>query len=171
MRNWAIAGVVIALLAGSVSSKAVETTYKGVKEVCLFSPTVPPANSALAIQSIGEETFQRPDYGYDFVHDFDAGFAGRAPTASRTIIGSPAIATAAISLRGINEPLRHSNTDGKNGDIPGGTDGDGPFGFRGDARNAEYGSAEYFGPRFKVSGISGAGVERNGFVAGFNFKY
>ena len=63
MRTWAIAGVAIALLPGS----AVGGAYRSVKEVCLFSPTVPPADSALAIRSMGAD--------YDFVREFKTGLA------------------------------------------------------------------------------------------------
>lgn len=169
MRNWAFVGVAIALFAGSAWAEPIATTYKSVKEVCLFSPTVPPANSTLAIQSVGEGTFHGPDHGYDFVRDFKTGFVGQGPAASGRRIGSSDVATAAISLKRVYEPSWHFNIDGKDGDIPGATDRDGAnFDFRG---NAEGGSAEYFRSRFKVSGVSGVGVERNGFVAGFNFKY
>ena len=170
MRNWAFVGVAIALFAGSAWAEPnAATTYKSVKEVCLFSPTVPPANSTLAIQSVGEGTFHGSDHGYDFVRDFKTGFVGQGPAASGRRIGSSDVATAAISLKRVYEPSWHFNIDGKDGDIPGATDRDGAnFDFRG---NAEGGSAEYFGSRFKVSGVSGVGVERNGFVAGFNFKY
>jgi hypothetical protein len=166
MRNWAIGGIAITLLTGSASSMALGATYISVKEVCLFSPTMPPANSTLAIQSIGEGAFHGPDYGYDFVRDLKTGFAGQASTGPGGIIGSSAVATAAISLKGIYEPLWHSTVNGKDGDI---SEGDGAnFEFRGDTENVAYSSG---GPKFTISGVSGVGVERNGFVAGFNFKY
>ena len=99
MRNWAIAGIAIALLAGSAGSKAIGATYTSVKEVCLFSPTVPPANSTLAIQSLGDGT-HGPDYGYDLVRDFKTGFTSQARTPSG-VTRSSAITPIAISLSGI----------------------------------------------------------------------
>ena len=150
MRTWAIAGVVIALLPGS----AICAAYRSVKEVCLFSPTVPPADSALAIRSMGDD--------YDFVREFKTGLASKAPNASKGL-ASATIAT--ISLKGINLPLWYPDSDGKIGDVDGATD----FDFR--AAYAGSGSADDFRPRFRVSGISSIGVERNGFVAGFEMKY
>ena len=169
IRKCVTAGVVIAFVAGSAPSEAVETTYKSVKEVCLFSPTVPPANSALAVQNMGGGTFDRANSGYELLRDFEAQFAGQAPVPSGTIIGRPATATAAIFLNGIYVSLRYSGMDGKDGDT-GMAEGAGAS-FSRDARNAETGSPEDPRPRFKVSGVSGMGIERNGFVAGFNFKY
>ena len=152
MRNWAIAGVAIALLPGS----AVGAAYKSVKEICLFSPTVLPADSALAIRSLGTD--------YDFVHEFKTGLAGKAPNASREG-ASAMIATATITLKDIYEPLWYPDSQGKIGDVHGASD----FDFR---ANAGYGSADDFRTRFRFSGISSSvGVERNGFVAGFDMKY
>ena len=71
---------------------------------------------------------------------------------------------ATISLRGINLPLWYPDSDGKIGDVDGAAD----FDFRAYAGS---GSADDFRPRFRVSGIPSIGVERNGFVAGFEMKY
>jgi hypothetical protein len=153
MRNLAIAGVAIALLTGSASSKVAESTYQSVKEVCLFSPTVPPADSSLAIRNMGTD--------YDFVREFKTGLAGKAPNASKGG-ASAMIATATLSLKGIYEPLWYPDSQGKIGEIDGASD----FDFRANA-----GSADDSGTRFRVSGISSVGVETNGFVAGFDMKY
>ena len=150
MRNWAIAGVAIALLPGS----AVGAAYKSVQEICLFSPTVLPADSALAIRSLGSD--------YDFVRQFKTGLAGKTPSASKG--GAAMIATTTISLKGIYQLLWYPDSQGKIGELDGASD----FDFR---ANAGYGSADDFRTRFRFSGISSVGVERNGFVAGFDMKY
>ena len=151
MRNWAIAGVAIAFLPGS----AVGEAYQSIDRVCLFSPNVPPADSTLAIRSVGTN--------YDFVREFKTGFAGKAPNASNEV-ASTMTTTATISLKGIYEPIRYPDTESKIGEIDGATD----FDFR---ANAGYGTADEFRTRFRLSGISSVGVESNGFVAGFDMKY
>jgi hypothetical protein len=151
MRNWALVGVAAALLPGC----AFGATYKGVKEVCLFSPTLLPADSALAITSIG------PDY--DFVHGFRAGSEGRAANGSKELAGG-SIATTTMFLKGIYEPHWYPGSDGKLEDIDSSSGFDFPA-------NAESGTANEVGPKFKFSGVSSVGVESNGFVAGFDMKY
>ena len=150
MRIWAIAGVAIALLPGS----AVGATYQSVKEVCLFSATVLPADSELAIRSVGTD--------YDFVREFKTGLAGKASSA--TVGGASMIATATISLKGLYDPMRYSNSGSRIGGIEGAPD----FDF---SANSGYVSAEDFRTRFWLSGISSVGIESNGFVAGFDMKY
>jgi hypothetical protein len=176
MRNWTVAVITIitiTLPAGSVWSKTIDAKYKSIREVCLFSPTLTPANSPLAIQSMGEEIFDASDYSDDLMRDFEKGFAAPTSTTSIGLVGAPAIATQTISLKGIYDLRWRSDINGKYGIIPNGIDSDETeLEFRGGLGKAEYGRAEYLRPKFRLSGVSGVGVERNnGFVAGFDLKY
>jgi hypothetical protein len=160
MRNWAIAGLAVALLPGSASA----VTYKSIKEVCLFSSTLPPADSPLASGALGALAIRNGDY--DFVREAKTGLAGKARESSDGVAGS-VVSTSLISLKGIYERLWYSNAGSKNGAIFGAIQADASnFALREDYSNAD--SAK---PKFRVSGVPAVGVERNGFVAGFEMQY
>ena len=167
MRNWVIVGIGFALLAGNGWAKP-SAVYRTVEQICLFSPTLSPAESPVGIQILG---LGRPySIAYGYRDNFQMRSARQVSNWSTLggITKSRVIA-AVTPLKGMEELSGDWGLAIKdlNPDIFGMIENDWTsYGLRGSVANVDYSK-----PTFVFSGVPAAGIERNGFVAGFKFKY
>ena len=160
MRNWTIGGIAIVLLCGSAWAKT-SPAYRTVQEICLFSPFLAPAESQVALRSLN--IFRDTP----IFHDLEPSLASRDSNIFRSArssviaAGSPlkgayelAVGVRRATGRDMSERILGTESDWTNFALNGGGDtaGDGKM-------------------TFVVSSVPALGVERNGFVAGFNFKF
>jgi hypothetical protein len=164
MRIWTLAGIAIALLSGSASAQT-DVAYRSVQEICLFSPFLAPADSPLALRTL--KPFGDTAGGDDRLDDFKISLASGDPNLFRPA-GSPVIAAATppkrvfVSLVGdwgstrsdMSARILGAVSDWTNFALNGG----------GDRTSDET-------MTFGVSSVPAAGLEHNGYVAGFNFKF
>jgi hypothetical protein len=163
MRNWTIGGIAIVLLCESASAET-SAVYRTVQEICLFSSFLAPAESSVALRSLN--TFRDPANVYDVSHDFETPPATKDSmiflSARSAVIAAGNPLKGVYELRGgdwratgsgIGERILVTESDWTNFALNGGdSTGDGKM-------------------TFVVSTVPALGVEHNGFVAGFNFKF
>jgi hypothetical protein len=166
MRNSVIAGIGVAVLAGNAWASP-DAVYRTVDQICLFSPTLSPAESPVGVQNLGRARLS----GLASVFGYDLQLPARQ-VANWSLRGGGTkngTATAVAALKGIDElnggwglPERTLNPD-----IFGRLQNDWTTSR---VRSGE-GNVDYSKPTFMFSGVPAVGVENNGFVAGLRFKY
>jgi hypothetical protein len=153
-----VVGIGFAFLTGNAWAK-MSVAYRTVGQICLFSPTLSPAESPIGIQILGQPYGVASGYPDDFRSiRQDSGWSSFRATKSEGV-------AAAAPLRGfeglsggwrsaINDlnPYRMIENDWTSYDLRSGASVDSKS-------------------TFMFSGIPASGVENNGFVAGFRFKY
>ena len=160
MRNGTAAGIVVVLLCGSAWAQN-SAAYRTVREICLFSSFLAPAESPIALRSFdifGDTA------GYDLVHDFETPSASNVANIFRSV--RSVVIAAEKPLKGVYELPGYWRSPGR------------------DARERLFGTADDWtnfvlsggdgtdgGMNFTVSSVPALGVEHNGFVAGFNLKF
>jgi hypothetical protein len=157
-------GMGLALLAESALANS-SPPYRTLREVCLFSPTLAPAESPVGLQSLGMKNSIGGLGDDNFVRDFKTKFGGQAGNTFGAIM------SAALPVKGLNELLGEDwryVADDTNEHILGATES----GWASlQPSDSEFGTTADSKARFRLSGVPGTGIENNGFVAGFDFKY
>jgi hypothetical protein len=157
--TWVIVGIGFAFLTGNAWAKP-SVAYRTLEQICLFSPTLSPAESPVGIQILGQPYSVAFGYRDDFRYiRQDLGWS--------IFRGSKSDVVAAVTpLRGIEEfgggwrlAINDLNLDRV-------IENDWTtYGLRNGGTSVDS------KPTFMFSGVPATGVENNGFVAGFRFKY
>ena len=162
MRNWTIAAIAIVLLSGSAWAQT-SAVYRPVQEICLFSPFLAPADSPVALLTL--KPFGDTTETFDVMDDLAASeieqpnifhSPGTVVAVANTLAKVSVLPGADWGPSGSETNLRILRTasDWTNFALSGGT-----------------GSSADENMTFGLSSVRAVGLERNGFVAGFNLKF